>query len=121
MPRDFKPWKVLAQSYDWLLFLTDEGLAQFIIDLLRSPLGRFKSVRDAFIASYPPTGGPKVDNVFTKKKMEQAAHFALDAYFAENISSIESWFNVISPNGGTLQELKCIIETLKNKEWEAIL
>lgn len=116
-----KEMKVLAQSYDWLLFLTDEGLAQFIIDLLRSPLGRFKSVRDAFIASYPPTGGPKVDNVFTKKKMEQAAHFALDAYFAENISSIESWFNVISPNGGTLQELKCIIETLKNKEWEAIL
>ena len=116
-----KEMKVLAQSYDWLLFLTDEGLAQFIIDLLRSPRRRFKAVRDAFIASYPPAGGPKVDNAFTKKKMEQAAHFALDAYFAENISSIESWFNIISPNGGTLQDLKHILETLKNKDWRTIL
>ena len=29
-----KEMKVLAQSYDWLLFLTDDGLAQFITDLL---------------------------------------------------------------------------------------
>ena len=56
-----------------------------------------------------------MDNAFTKKKMEQAAHFALDAYFAENISNIESWFNIISPNGGTLQDLKNILETLKTK------
>ena len=116
-----KEMKVLAQSYDWLLFLTDEGLSQFIIDLLRSPRSRFKAVRDAFIASYPPAGGPKVDNAFTKKKMEEAAHFALDAYFAENISNIESWFNIISPNGGTLQDLKNILETLKNKDWRNIL
>lgn len=116
-----KEMKVLAQSYDWLLFLTDEGLAQFIIDLLRSPRRKFKPVCDAFIASYPPAGGPKVDNAFTKKKMEQSAHFALDTYFAENISCIENWFNVISPTGGTLQELKRILKTLKNKEWEVIL
>ncbi len=62
-----------------------------------------------------------MDNAFTKKKMEQAAHFALDAYFAENISNIESWFNIISPNGGTLQDLKNILETLKNKDWRNIL
>ena len=116
-----KEMKVLAQSYDWLLFLTDEGLAQFIIDLLRTPKPKFKPIKDAFIASYPPTGGAKVDNAFTKKKMEQTAHFALDAYFEENISCIENWFNVISPNGGTLQELKCILKTLKNKKWEAFL
>ena len=113
--------KVLAQSYDWLLFLTDKGLAEFIIELLRSPQPEFKVVRDAFIASYPPSGGRKVDNAFTKKKMEQAAHFALDSYFAANLDRIENWFNVISPNGGTLQDLRRILVTLKNKDWRAIL
>lgn len=116
-----KEMKVLAQSYDWLLFLTDEGLAEFIIDLLRSPRPEYKAVRDAFIASYPPSGGRKVDNAFTKKKMEQAAHFALDSYFAANLDRIENWFNVISPNGGTLQDLKQILVTLKNKDWRTIL
>lgn len=53
--------------------------------------------------------------------MEQAAHFALDAYFAANLERIEKWFNVISPNGGTLQDLKQILVTLKNKDWRTIL
>lgn len=116
-----KEMKVLAQSYDWLLFLTDEGLVEFIVDLIRSPLPKYKAVRDAFIASYPPSGGPKIDNSFTKKKMEQEAHFALDAYFAANFDRIEKWFNVISPGGGTLQDLRQILITLKEKDWEAIL
>ena len=116
-----KEMKVLAQSYDWLLFLTDEGLAEFIIDLLRSPRPRYQVVRDAFIASYTPSGGSKIDNFFTKKKMEQAAHFALDAYFSANLDRIERWFNVISPNGGTLQDLKQILVTLKEKDWKTIL
>jgi hypothetical protein len=88
---------------------------------LRSPKAKYKAVRDAFIASYPPAGSPKVDNAFTKKKMEQAAHFALDTYFAENLPKIENWFNVISPNGGSLQDLKLVLETLKNKNWRTIL
>jgi hypothetical protein len=116
-----KEMKVLAQSYDWLLFLTDEGLAEFIIDLLRSPRREYKAVKEAFIASYPPAGGPKAANAFTKKHMEQAAHKALDAYFAANIYKIERWFNVISPEAGTLHDLKHILVTLKNKDWRAIL
>ena len=116
-----KEMKVLAQSYDWLLFLTDEGLAEFIIDLLRSPRREYKSVKEAFIASYSPAGGPKAANVFTKKYMEQAAHKALDAYFAANIDKIERWFNVISPEVGTLHDLKHILVTLKNKNWRTIL
>lgn len=113
--------KVLAQSYDWLLFLTDEGLAEFIIDLLRSPRREYLAVKKAFIASYPPAGGSKVANAFTKKHMDQAAHQALDAYFAANIDKIEQWFNVISPEAGTLHDLKHILVTLKNKDWRAIL
>ncbi len=116
-----KEMKVLAQSYDWLLFLTDDGLTEFIVDLLRSPKPIYEVVRNAFIASYPPSGGRKVENVFTKKKMEQAAHFALDHYFSVNIDRIEKWFNVISPNGGTLQDLKQILVTLKGKDWRKIL
>ena len=116
-----KEMKVLAQSYDWLLFLTDEGLAEFIIDLLRSPRREYKAVKEAFIASYPPAGGPKAANAFTKKHMEQAAHKALDAYFAANIYQIERWFNVISPEAGTLHDLKHILVALKNKDWRAIL
>lgn len=116
-----KEMKVLAQSYDWLLFLTDKGLAEFIIDLLRSPKPKYQAVRDAFIASYPPAGGRKAANAFTKKHMELKAHEALDHYFSENINRIETWFNVISPNGGTLNELKHILETLKNKDWRTIL
>ena len=53
--------------------------------------------------------------------MEQAAHKALDAYFAANIDKIERWFNVISPGAGTLQDLKHILVTLKNKDWRNIL
>lgn len=116
-----KEMKVLGQSYDWLLFLTDEGLSEFIIDLLRYPCPRYEAVRNAFIASYPPAGSPKVENSFTKKKMEQSAHFALDAYFSTNIDRIEKWFNVISPSGGKLQDLKKILATLKNKDWRKIL
>lgn len=116
-----KEMKVLAQSYDWLLFLTDEGLAEFIINLLCSPQPEYIAVRKAFIDSYPPFGTPSKKNVFTKKKMEQNAHLALDDYFAANIVQIEKWFNVISPDGGTIQDLKNILVTLKNKDWRTIL
>ena len=116
-----KEMKVLAQSYDWLLFLTDEGLAEFITDLLRSPRREYKAVRNAFIASYQPVSGSKASNAFTKKYMEYTAHKALDAYFAANINKIERWFNIISPTDGTLQDLKHILVTLKNKDWRAIL
>ena len=61
-----KEMKVLAQSYDWLLFLTDEGLAEFIVDLLRSPKPKYAAVKAAFIASYPPAGGPKANNALRK-------------------------------------------------------
>lgn len=39
---------VLAQSYDWLLFLTDQGLSEFINDLLLEPETEYESVRNAF-------------------------------------------------------------------------
>ncbi|MGD1715830.1 hypothetical protein [Dapis sp. BLCC M172] len=43
---------VLKNSYDWLLFLTDEGLAKFVRELILEPLPEFESVQKAFLASY---------------------------------------------------------------------
>lgn len=108
-----KEMKVLAQSYDWLLFLTDDGLAQFITDLLRAPKREYQSVREAFLESYCTTSS----NSFTKKAMRIDAHFALCNYFTENIGQIEQWFNVISPENTTINDLKQTLSTLKNKTW----
>jgi len=109
-----KELKVLAQSYDWLLFLTDEGLATFIIDLLLHPSRQYTSIRNAFLDSYKEG---KKNNVFTKVKMEYTAHLALCRYFHNNIKSIESWFNVITPETSKIHQLKDALNTLQNKPW----
>lgn len=113
-----KELKVLAQSYDWLLFLTDIGLSQFITDLLLSPHRKYAPIKDAFLNSYKE--GKKTNN-FTKVKMQIEAHDALCAYFKDNIKNIESWFNIISPEDKSLFELKEQISLLQNKNWENIL
>ena len=118
MDNQNKELKVLSQSYDWLLFLTDEGLSKFITDLLIKPDRIYVPIKEAFINSYCLD---RTINVFTKKTMTLDAHYALDHYFAKNIKDIEGWFNVISPCCGTMSDLRNILETLKNKDWRAIL
>lgn len=98
-----KEMKVLAQSYDRLLFLTDEGLTQFIKDTILEPDEAYVPVREAFLSSYAE--GKKV-NRFTKSNIALDAHNALIRYFSENISRIEGWFNVISPENLSLEEIK---------------
>lgn len=113
-----KELKVLAQSYDWLLFLTDEGLAQFITDLLLEPSEENKAVQEAFFNSYKE--GKKA-NVFTKSKINYVAHQALCNYFSNHIAEIENWFNIISPEKRTLQSLKDILLLLASKNWKDLL
>lgn len=113
-----KELKVLAQSYDWLLFLTDEGLSQFITDLLLDPSKENKPIQDAFLNSYKE--GKKA-NTFTKTKINYAAHQALRNYFSNHITEIESWFNIISPESKSLQTLKDTLINLANKKWEELL
>ena len=113
-----KELKVLAQSYDWLLFLTDEGLAQFITDLLLEPSEANKPIQEAFLNSYKE--GKKA-NTFTKTKMSLFAHQALCNYFSKHIIEIEKWFNVISPEGKSLQALKDTLSNLASKKWEELL
>jgi hypothetical protein len=113
-----KELKVLAQSYDWLLFLTDAGLSAFVHTLLVNPTKRYKPIRDAFVQSYT---GKKGNNRFTKVKIALAADLALQEYFSTNLTSIETWFNVISPAGYSIIELKQELALLSSKKWEAIL
>ena len=112
-----KELKVLAQSYDWLLFLTDKGISEFITDMLIEPDSMYAAVKAAFRKSYSPE---KKGNIFTKVKMDYESDAALCAYFSRNLKRIEGWFNVISPKGTTLKEMKRDLSVLASKDWEGV-
>ncbi len=113
-----KELKVLAQSYDWLIFLNDIGLSEFIETLILNPSKKYLPVKDAFISSYTAN---KKRNRFTKVQMDKKADEVLQNFFAENTEKIKKWFNIISPAGKTIAELKNELEELKNKNWKKIL
>jgi hypothetical protein len=112
-----KELKVLAQSYDWLLFLTDQGLAEFIKDLILHPSSKCRPVRDAFLASYGRGSGA---NRFTKVRIALEADQLLQAYFVANLAKVETWFNVIGPRRKTLRLLRNQLHHLAEKNWEEI-
>lgn len=107
-----KEMKVLSQSYDRLLFLTDDGLYSFIENTILNPNTKYRSIKNAFISSY--SDGKKT-NTFTKSKILIDAHYSLSEFFHENISLIESWFNIISPDGMTIKDIKHQLNCLLNK------
>jgi hypothetical protein len=112
-----KELKVLAQSYDWLLFLTDQGLAEFVSELLLNPTPELAAARAAFLQSY----GPSVSgNRFTKVKIDVKADVVLRHYFAKHANKIESWFNIITPTGRGLEKLQEELKMLNNKDWSKI-
>lgn len=113
-----KELKVLAQSYDWLIFLTDNGLAQFIDELILNPLPKYTKVQEAFKNSYIVN---KKTNVFTKVKMDLEADAALLRYFKDKLNEIETWFNIITPEGKTITKLKDELIELRSKNWKEIL
>ncbi|MDY6805067.1 MAG: hypothetical protein SXA11_14845 [Cyanobacteriota bacterium] len=113
-----KELKILAQSYDWLLFLTDVGLAQFVEELLLKPNKQYREVKEAFQSSYT---GVRGKNKFTKVQIALTADKAIQEYFRENLTDIESWFNVLSPAKMTIHELKNELQALSSKNWRKIL
>ncbi len=113
-----KEMKVLANSYDWLLFLTDAGLSEFVTSLLVNPDDKYKAVKRAFVSSYEE--GKKA-NVFTKTKIDRDAHNALCEYFSEHINKIEGWFNVVAPERCSVGELKKALVNMTDKKWEELL
>lgn len=113
-----KELRVLAQSYDWLLFLTDRGLAEFVCELLLEPTPELEDARGAFLKSYGPEAA---GNRFTKVKIDVKADVVLRSYFAVHARKIESWFNVITPKGKTLKKLQQELKSLNAKNWPKIL
>ena len=112
-----KELKVLAQSYDWLLFLTDEGLAEFITELLLQPKPLLEPARQAFLASYQMG---KKSNRFTKVQMDYRADQVMQTYFHDNVARIEKWFNIIGPKQGSIDILKSQLTTLRAKNWRKV-
>lgn len=112
-----KELKVLAQSYDWLAFLTDEGLAEFITQLLLEPEPLLEPAKNAFLASY---SADKTKNQFTKVQMDYRADQVLQKYFKENAARIETWFNVIAPGKGTMKTLEGELGQLRDKDWKLV-
>jgi hypothetical protein len=113
-----KELRVLAQSYDWLLFLTDQGLAEFVSELLLNPAPELEDARDAFLRSYGPAASA---NRFTKVKMDVKADVVLKHYFATHSEKIESWFNIIIPREQDLKKLREELNMLHHKNWIEIL
>jgi hypothetical protein len=108
---------VLAQSYDWLLFLTDEGLAEFIYDIVLSKKSDVRAAKNAFQSSYSAN---KTKNSFTKVQMALDADKVLQDYFRANSKRIESWFNIITPVKQPMATLRKQINTLSKKNWPEI-
>lgn len=104
-----KELKVLAQSYDRLLFLTDEGLYSFIEQTILNPSPDYFPIREAFTNSY---NEGKKTNTFTKSRISLEAHLALTKFFNKNISTIENWFNIISPENITMGNIKQQLHSL---------
>lgn len=127
-----KELKVLAQSYDWLLFLTDHGLAEFVTELLLKPTDELRPASEAFLASYQPKAagkteekekkrGKKAKNRFTKIQMDVRADIVLREYFTKHAVKIEGWFNIITPTRGSLTMLRNELALLNAKDWKRIL
>lgn len=112
-----KELEVLADSYDWLLFLTDRGLSDFISELLLEPEPLLEPARDAFLRSYT---ADKRKNCFTKVQMDSHADRVLQGYFMKHHERIQEWFNVISPRKGTLEGLHEQLSSLRSKPWNKI-
>jgi len=109
-----KELKVLAQSYDWLLFLTDKGISEFISELLVKPTKEYKAIKKTFTNSYQ---NRTTKNQFTKVQMSYGAHLLLLQFFKQNKKRIESWFNIITPSGKSLNDLQDQLQLLAKKDW----
>lgn len=108
-----KELRVLQQSYDWLIFLTDQGLACFVEKVIMS--GRYPAIQNAFYSSHAEKNGK---NQFTKSNMLYDAHMEMLCYFIKNKTRVEAWLDVMSPHNRPLSVLKRQIGDLRGKAWE---
>ncbi|HPE12434.1 MAG TPA: hypothetical protein PL091_08030 [Actinomycetota bacterium] len=110
-----KEMRVLAQSYDWLLFLTDDALAEFIETILLGDSDDFAATRSAFEHSY---SGDAKSTSFTKVSIDVDADRELTKYFKE-AQPWAKWFNVIAP-GAELDGLQHDLQRLRDIREEVL-
>lgn len=111
---------VLRGSYDWLLFLSDNGIGTFIDELLLNPVGNYYKVGQAFLASYASEGKSirkSGKNQFTKTQINREADLLLQQYFRQNREKIVEWMNIIAPSNSSMEDLKAQLKQLASKEW----
>lgn len=113
-----KETRVLSQSYDWLLFLTDEGLTQFINDVLLGANAKMPETKKAFDACYDDNSTNKVS--FTKTSLPAKADAELTQYFKSNRTEIANWFNVLTPANRTVRDLMNELKALTSVAWEEV-
>ena len=108
-----KELKVLSGSYDWLLFLSDEGLSKFVEETIINPTTEYKAIEESFLRSYDRSNTS--GNSFTKVKIDMTAALAVEKYFSNNISEIEASITVVSPSSKGLSDLKKILDGVSQK------
>ena len=113
-----KETKVLSQSYDWLLFLTDDGLTQFINDALLGDDEKMIATKKAFADCYDKSYPTKTS--FTKTWLPYEADKELTEYFASHKAEISSWFNVLTPKNSTVEDLMKELNDLMEVEREEV-
>lgn len=110
-----KELKVLRQSYDWLLFLKDNALAEFITDAIFNPVIGMECVREAFLATYETLEKGR-RNMFTKVTMSPTVYSAMLNYMVQRKEHIaKDWFEVLAPFGSSLFELQNELITLDSR------
>jgi hypothetical protein len=113
-----KELKVLRQSYDWLLFLKDNALAEFITDAIFNPAIGMECVREAFLATYETMEKGR-RNTFTKVTMSPTVYSAMLDYMVQRKEHIaKDWFEVLAPFGSSLFELQNELITLDSRVQE---
>lgn len=106
-----KELKVLRQSYDWLIFLKDQALAEFISDTILKKSGPFLPIREAFMATYSANRTGR--SAFTKVTMNEDAYSAMVKYFESKSTQIETdWFEMLSEGRNALSELRDELQAL---------
>lgn len=106
-----KELKVLRQSYDWLIFLKDQALAEFISDTILSTKATYAPIRSAFMSAYSADRTGR--NAFTKVTMSEDAFSSMVDYVGAKKKQIErDWFEMLSTGRTSLGELREELQVL---------
>jgi hypothetical protein len=110
-----KDLTILQQSYDWTIWINDQGLVNFVTDCI---LGN-EEVFGAFSRNYTERT-PGSLGFFTKNRIDDRVYRILLSYFNRNLQRIlKDWLCVLGPSGkqfsDLVTELKVILSLVESK------